>query len=172
MYDRSRLTVVGRIIWFIVSLLIFIGLVWLVLWFFFWRSPEPTDNAADKSTTSQESKENSTENKNSSESASGTSGASTTGDGSSSNSNTTGTTSSTSTQTPAQSTTTGDSSTTGSSEVSVTVNDSTSSTQATGQTNEELANAGPGSLVIPVVVAVVGGATLYHVRLRRRLLSE
>lgn len=168
MYDRSRLTVVGRIIWFIVSLLIFIGLVWLVLWFFFWRSPEPTDTTSDQATSSQESKESGNENRSSSESASGTSGSSTSSDSSSTDSNSNGTTSSTSTEAPAQGTASSDSGTASSVDTATT----SDSTATTSQADGELANVGPGSLVTPVAIAVVAGATYYHVRQRRRLLSE
>jgi cytoskeletal protein RodZ len=47
MYEQNRVSIIGRIIWFIVSVLVLAALVWLVLWLLFWRHPK-VDNAVNK----------------------------------------------------------------------------------------------------------------------------
>lgn len=135
MYDRNRLTVAGRIIWFVVSLLILLGLIWLVLWLFLWRSPQTSTSGTQPTKTTQQGTDTSKQ------SQSTSSGSSVAQPGSTPQS--TGVTSSTSTTTPA-----------------------IASPVAQGSS---LANTGPGNLVTPVILAMLGGAAYYHVRQRRSI---
>lgn len=53
MYEQNRVSVVGRIIWLIVSALVIIGLVWFILWLIFgYRSAKNTVKQGVKTTTS------------------------------------------------------------------------------------------------------------------------
>lgn len=78
MYEQPKTSAVGRIVWFIISLLIIAGIVWLILWFFFWREPAPkssststsTGQSAQQSDTSSDKSTSSTTNSSSNSSAS------------------------------------------------------------------------------------------------------
>lgn len=38
MYEQNKVSIIGRIIWLLISLLIIVGLVWFLLWLFVWRN--------------------------------------------------------------------------------------------------------------------------------------
>lgn len=55
MYEQPKTSAAGRLVWFIISLLIIAGIVWLILWFFFWREPSSdTTPSKDTGKTSQQ----------------------------------------------------------------------------------------------------------------------
>lgn len=138
MYEQPKTSIVGRVVWFIISLLIIAGIVWLILWFFFWREPSTstTKTSNDKGQSTQQS--GNTPSKN------GTSSS--------------GATNSPSTATSAPT-----------SLGQVVEETSSSSNSATTGT---LVNTGPGDIVTPIVIAIVGGAIFYQLRLRRKFVSE
>lgn len=86
MYEQPKTSIAGRIVWLIISLLIIGGIVWLILWFFFWRSPS-VDTTSTSDETSQTKEEQS-------------SGTSTSANSSSSSKTTESTTTSNSASTP------------------------------------------------------------------------
>ncbi|PID30850.1 hypothetical protein CSA80_03760 [Candidatus Saccharibacteria bacterium] len=161
MYEENSVSVVGKIVWFVVSLLIVASLVWLVLWLLFWRSPktaeivdmatESTSNASQEDAAAsgstrqnagQETTTSSSESNSARTEATQSGGASGTAETPTSSA---GQTSSTSTQAPAV------------------------ASAHTGA--DQLAATGPESVLLPVAGAVVAGTVLYHTRLRRKFES-
>lgn len=142
MYEQPKTSAVGRIVWFIISLLIIAGIVWLILWFFFWRQPSAKTTETSKGTTqsTKQSGSSTSSDKGSSSSSAGSSSSSTTGSSS-------------------MPTSLGQ------------VVEETSSGTGTSPTTT-LVNTGPGDIVTPIVVAVIGGVAFYQIRLRRRFVSE
>ena len=172
MYEQNKVSVVGRIVWFIVSVLLLAALVWLVLWLLFWRNAnEDTviDTAKQAGSSAVQSGSSAIEKAIKSDSSTASTGSTST--------------SSTSTSSTAASTAT-NTATTGSTATNTTTQPSSAAssqtTPTTGQTSStstttpsaELANTGSGDLVMPVAFAVAGGAVFYHVRLRRKELQE
>lgn len=138
MYEQPKTSIVGRVVWFIISLLIIAGIVWLILWFFFWREPSvgTTKTPIDKGQSTQQS----------GNTPSKSNGAS-----------------SSSTKTP---------STTSSAPTSLgQVVEETSNTTNSAATGT-LVNTGPGDVITPIVITVVGGVAFYQFRLRRKFVSE
>lgn len=168
MYEQNRVSVVGRVLWFLVSLLILAALVWLVLWLLFWRSPKvdkaantavgTTQNVVQSGSSAIEKAIDTPTNKQSTDTTS--SSAATSGTG----------TTQTSTQTPTSSTGTTESATTSTPATSKTASGQTSSTATqTPSTTTELANTGAGEVFLPVAAAILGASAYYHVRLRRKV---
>lgn len=140
MYEQNRVSIIGRIIWLLISLLIIIGLVWFLLWLFVWRSGsevKPTKSAQQDTTTVQNTDKSSSVPNATTPATSDTTKASSDSQSTSSTTSTvsTGVTSSTSTTVPAVA----------------------------------LANTGPGSFVAPIALAFAGGTVYYHIRLRRKV---
>lgn len=71
MYEQPKTSLVGRIIWLIISLLVIAGIVWLILWFFFWRGPSAKTTGTSTKNTQSAGQSNGT--KTSGQSSSGTS---------------------------------------------------------------------------------------------------
>lgn len=170
MYEQNRVSVVGRVLWFLVSLLILAALVWFVLWLLFWRSPKvdkaantavgTTQNVVQSGSSAIEKAIDTPTNKQSTDTTS--SSAATSGTGT--------TQTSTQTQTPTSSTGTTESATTSTPATSKTASGQTSSTATqTPSTTTELANTGAGDLLLPVAAAILGASAYYHIRLRRKV---
>ena len=170
MYEQNRVSVVGRVLWFLVSLLILAALVWFVLWLLFWRSPKvdkaantavgTTQNVVQSGSSVIEKAINTPTNKQSTDTTS--SSAATSGTGT--------TQTSTQTQTPTSSTSATESVATSTSATSKTTTGQTSSTATqTPSTTTELANTGAGDVLLPVAAAILGASAYYHVRLRRKV---
>ena len=170
MYEQNRVSVVGRVLWFLVSLLILAALVWLVLWLLFWRSPKvdkaantavgTTQNVVQSGSSAIEKAIDTPTNKQSTDTTS--SSAATSGTGT--------TQTSTQTQTPTSSTSATESVATSTSATSKTTTGQTSSTATqTPSTTTELANTGAGDVLLPVAAAILGASAYYHVRLRRKV---
>lgn len=170
MYEQNRVSVVGRVLWFLVSLLILAALVWFVLWLLFWRSPKvdkaantavgTTQNVVQSGSSVIEKAINTPTNKQSTDTTS--SSAPTSGTGT--------TQSSTQTQTPTSSTGTTESAGTSTPATSKTASGQTSSTATqTPSTTTELANTGAGDVLLPVAAAILGASAYYHIRLRRKV---
>lgn len=168
MYEQNRVSVVGRVLWFLVSLLILAALVWLVLWLLFWRSPKvdkaantavgTTQNVVQSGSSAIEKAIDTPTNKQSTDTTS--SSAATSGTG----------TTQTSTQTSTSSTGTTESAATSTPATSKTASGQTSSTATqTPSTTTELANTGAGEVLLPVAAAIFGASAYYHVRLRRKV---
>ncbi|MBL8122458.1 hypothetical protein JNM87_06980 [Candidatus Saccharibacteria bacterium] len=161
MYEENRVSVVGRLIWAIVSLLVLAALVWLVLWLLFWRSPD-VDEVADT-----------TKKTGTSAIESGNTAVSTPTDSSVSSSTTAPSASSNSSTDTTKKTTTPSTSSTSSTGTTTTAPSSTAPTA--GQTsststkvpNGQLANTGPSDAVLPVILTAVGATMFYQIRLRR-----
>ena len=170
MYEQNRVSVVGRVLWFLVSLLILAALVWFVLWLLFWRSPKvdkaantavgTTQNVVQSGSSAIEKAIDTPTNKQSTDTTS--SSAATSGTGT--------TQTSTQTQTPTSSTGTTESAGTSTQATSKTASGQTSSTATqTPSTTTELANTGAGDVLLPVAAAILGASAYYHVRLRRKV---
>lgn len=172
MYEQNRVSVVGRVLWFLVSLLILAALVWFVLWLLFWRSPKvdkaantavgTTQNVVQSGSSAIEKAIDTPTNKQSTDTTS--SSAATSGTG------TAQTSTQTQAQTPTSSTGTTEPAATSTSATSKTTTGQTSSTATqTPSTTTELANTGAGDVLLPVAAAILGASAYYHVRLRRKV---
>jgi cytoskeletal protein RodZ len=161
MYEQNRVSIVGRILWLIVSLLVLVALVWLFLWLLFWRHPkvaQVTDTAKKGISTTVQSGSDAIKN-----------AANDVTINTPSNTASTSTTPSTTSTTTTQSSTAQESNRSSANATSTPTSTSAQASSTATQTpSAQLANTGAGSMLLPVVVAVVGGAAAYHVRLRRK----
>lgn len=156
MYEQNKVSIVGRVLWLVVSMIVIVTLIWLVLWLFFWRHPKVVQ-VADKAkqSTSQVAKESGEAVGNIAKDHNNSSQA-TTSPASNGTSNT---------QTaPGQTTAQPPSSTSGQSAATT----SQTSSVATQAPSSQLVNTGAGDVVWPAIIAIAGGATAYHIRLRRK----
>ncbi len=155
MYEQSeKPSVIGRVIWFVVSALIIVAIIWFFLWLLFWRQPDTGkigDAAKDTGTSAVESTTGEST-KDSSGTASTANGTSNSETGTSSASSSSDSTSETSDQTTSDS--------------------SSAEITSTNGDNAALTNTGPGDMIVPTAIgAAIGGTVFYHVRQRRKLIA-
>ena len=162
MYEQPRTSVVGRIIWLVVSLLVIAGIVWLVLWFFFWRHQAKPTLSPSNTVTSVTQKANETiDNVRRSNSSTTTPSSSTS---SSSQSSPTTPVDTAPTTTPSTSSGNGHTSST-----ATTISNSSAAVSSDTSATSTLVNTGPGDVITPVIVAIVGGSVWYQLRVRKQL---
>lgn len=146
MYEQNEPMIFRRILWIVLGCVLIVALLWVIVWFIFFRHHDDTSSKLPTPSASQGQQVPSSQGKSTNQKSSGSSK---TENGSTATPNApSASTSATGTSTPA------------------------TTSPTTNSSSSELANTGAGDVITPFIVAVTVGTGGYYLYQRRKAISE